>query len=65
MELRSETADKVYLDLLEKSLEKAFKEFKPDFIIYNAGTDILEGDPLGWLDVTAEGVVKRDEFVFK
>ena len=33
-------------------LDKAFEEFQPDFVIYNAGTDILEGDPLGKLAIT-------------
>lgn len=32
--------------------EKSLKEFVPDFIVYNAGTDILEGDPLGKLSIT-------------
>lgn len=29
----------------------AEKKFDPDFIVYNAGTDILDGDPLGRLKV--------------
>lgn len=32
----------------------ALEEFDPDLIVYNAGTDILEGDSLGALSVTAE-----------
>lgn len=28
--------------------------FKPDLVVYNAGTDILIGDPLGNLDITPE-----------
>ena len=28
--------------------------FKPDLVVYNAGTDILLGDPLGNLDITPE-----------
>ena len=35
-------------------LTAALKDFKADFIIYNAGTDILIGDRLGNLDITAE-----------
>lgn len=27
---------------------------KPDFIVYNAGTDILKGDRLGLLSITPE-----------
>ena len=33
------------------------------FAIYNAGTDVYRGDPLGALAVTAAGVLKRDRFV--
>jgi hypothetical protein len=32
---------------------------------YNAGTDILGGDPLGHMDVTREGVLSRDRFVLE
>lgn len=46
-------------------MPRAFAEFKPDFVIYNAGTDCMEGDPLGRLQVTAEGVIERDEIVFR
>lgn len=34
----------------------AKKKFDPDLVVYNAGTDILDGDPLGRLKVrTAVG----------
>lgn len=36
----------------------------PDLVIYNAGTDVLEGDILGNLSLTLEGVIKRDQMVF-
>jgi len=39
--------------------------FKPELIIYSAGTDILEGDPGSQLIITGEGIVKRDEMVFE
>ena len=35
-------------------LPRALDEFKPDVVVYNAGTDILVGDPLGILDISAE-----------
>lgn len=35
-------------------MERSLAKFHPDFIVYNAGTDILEGDPLGRLSVSAE-----------
>jgi histone deacetylase 11 len=33
--------------------------------IYNAGTDVFDGDPLGDLAVSAEGVLERDLFVVR
>ncbi|GAQ78543.1 Predicted histone deacetylase [Klebsormidium nitens] len=65
VELRSGTGDQEYLRLLEMNLKAAFSEFEPDLVVYNAGTDVLQGDPLGRLDVTEEGVVARDEMVFQ
>jgi histone deacetylase 11 len=44
-------------------LDGISKSALPAFAIYNAGTDILRGDPLGALAVTAAGVLKRDRFV--
>ena len=38
---------------------------QPDMVIYNAGTDILDGDPLGRMRVSAEGVAARDMAVFE
>ena len=43
----------------------AFREFKPDFVIYNAGTDCMCGDPLGRLNITEDGIIARDELVFR
>jgi histone deacetylase 11 len=56
--------DKEYLKILRDNLPKAIATFKPDLILYNAGTDIYEKDPLGHLDITMQGIIDRDEFVF-
>jgi histone deacetylase 11 len=56
--------DAVYLGLLQRSLAQAIEAAKPDFIIYNAGTDILIGDRLGGMKVSAQGIIKRDAMVF-
>ena len=40
-------------------------KFKPDFIIYLAGADPHEGDRLGKLKITQEGMAIRDERVFQ
>eukprot|EP00245_Coleochaete_scutata_P013853 TRINITY_DN5746_c0_g1_i1.p1 TRINITY_DN5746_c0_g1~~TRINITY_DN5746_c0_g1_i1.p1 ORF type:complete len:186 (+),score=32.68 TRINITY_DN5746_c0_g1_i1:60-560(+) len=63
--LKSGTNTETYLKHLSAALEKAGKSsFKPDLIVYNAGTDVLAGDMLGRMDVSPEGVVERDERVF-
>jgi histone deacetylase 11 len=65
VQLESHTSDKKYLDLLRASLLSAFLHFSPDIIYFNAGTDILIGDPLGQLDISPQGVIDRDEIVFR
>lgn len=58
------TGDLEYMGKVEAALQRAEAEFSPDFIIYNAGSDILVGDPLGQMAVTAEGVQQRDQCVW-
>jgi len=65
VEVENGIGDAEYLRKLKTALENSFKECSPDVIYYNAGTDILEGDPLGNMNVTKEGVKKRDEMVFQ
>ncbi|XP_060838041.1 histone deacetylase 11 isoform X2 [Rhopalosiphum padi] len=57
--------DYEYLTTVESALIESLIKVKPDFIIYNAGTDILKGDKLGLLSITPEGIIQRDEMVFK
>ncbi|XP_028896065.1 histone deacetylase 11 isoform X2 [Zeugodacus cucurbitae] len=64
VELKPRTADETYLKKLKRSFKYALSEFRPDLLVYNAGTDILLGDPLGLLSITPEGVMERDQFVF-
>eukprot|EP01025_Chloroclados_australasicus_P037545 TRINITY_DN3833_c3_g1_i4.p2 TRINITY_DN3833_c3_g1~~TRINITY_DN3833_c3_g1_i4.p2 ORF type:complete len:227 (-),score=25.73 TRINITY_DN3833_c3_g1_i4:562-1242(-) len=65
VEYRSRTTDEEYLSKLRNALKYAKQKFTPDIIIYNAGTDILVGDPLGRMNVSKEGVCKRDEMVWR
>ncbi|XP_064489379.1 histone deacetylase 11-like isoform X2 [Ornithodoros turicata] len=64
VELRPGTGDELYLRLVSENLSRSLAEFTPELTIYNAGTDILEGDVLGRLNITDHGIVKRDELVF-
>lgn len=63
--LKNGTADIDYISILQNNLPKAIAESQPDLIIYNAGTDPYEKDPLGSLHISAAGLVLRDEFVFR
>ncbi|XP_075039218.1 histone deacetylase 11 [Mixophyes fleayi] len=65
IELDWGTEDKEYLEKVETHVNGALNEVTPDVIVYNAGTDILDGDPLGGLSISPEGIIKRDEIVFK
>ena len=47
---------------INRHVEGALNEFTPDVVVYNAGTDILEGDPLGNLSITAQVYIK---YVFR
>ncbi|XP_053682424.1 histone deacetylase 11 isoform X3 [Sabethes cyaneus] len=47
VELKPHTEDREYLQKLQKHLDQSLREFQPNFLVYNAGTDILKGDPLG------------------
>ncbi|XP_062356689.1 histone deacetylase 11 isoform X2 [Cinclus cinclus] len=65
VELEWGTEDTEYLQKVHTHVEGALNEFKPDIVVYNAGTDILDGDPLGGLAISPQGIVKRDELVFR
>ena len=65
VELPIYAGNKLYNSNFIPAIKQAFSEFKPDIIIYVAGTDILDSDPLGGLGVSAKGVIERDELVFK
>ncbi|XP_068703336.1 histone deacetylase 11-like isoform X1 [Montipora capricornis] len=65
IELFHGTDDAQYIPLLKKHIPEALDAFKPDIIAYNAGTDILMGDPLGNLSITPQGIIERDQIVFE
>lgn len=57
---------KFYLDRLRTELPQFLESVaKPALAIYNAGTDILAGDPLGGFNVTAAEVRQRDQYVLE
>lgn len=56
--------NETYLKRVDEVLKESIAEFLPEFVIYNAGSDIIEGDPLGRLKMTPQCVLDRDEMVF-
>ena len=52
-----------YLQLLREFLPKAIEKFKPDLIVYNAGSDVLDSDPLSSLRLTVRDLNTRDKYV--
>ncbi|XWS72463.1 hypothetical protein CRYUN_Cryun02cG0041800 [Craigia yunnanensis] len=65
VEVVTGTTTDEYLKELDKALQVARGNFAPELVVYNAGTDILDGDPLGGLKISPDGVVQRDEKVFR
>jgi acetoin utilization deacetylase AcuC-like enzyme len=57
------TGDEGYLQALNQALEILEAKFNPDLIIYLAGADPHEGDRLGRLKLTLDGLAKRDQMV--
>ena len=62
--LPERTSDAEYLDSLQLNLDKIFSMFDAEFVFYLAGADPFEGDRLGLLSLTKEGLRRRDEILF-
>jgi len=61
--LNDGTADAEYLELLQAHLPSVLNGHQPDFVFYLAGADPYEGDRLGRLKLTIDGLRQRDEIV--
>ena len=58
--LDSHLEDTAYLNKLHITLKEISKELMTDIVLYDAGVDVFFGDQLGNLDLTLEGIFKRD-----
>jgi acetoin utilization deacetylase AcuC-like enzyme len=58
------TRDDDYLAAVDDGLNRAVGGARPDLVLYLAGADPWEGDKLGRLAVSAEGLARRDALVF-
>ena len=57
------TGDDHYLSLLRANLDEVLNRHQPDFVFYLAGADPYEGDRLGRLGMTIDGLRERDDIV--
>ncbi len=65
VDLPDGTGDDDYLAWLDNALSSGLRQFEPDLICYIAGADPFREDQLGGLDLSIEGLKKRDELVFR
>ena len=65
VDLPDGTGDDDYLAWLDNALSSGLRQFEPDLICYIAGADPYQEDQLGGLNLTIEGLKKRDELVFQ
>jgi acetoin utilization deacetylase AcuC-like enzyme len=63
VDLPSGTGDEEYLRVLDASLDTALDALEPDIAFFLAGADPWEGDRLGRLALTKDGLRARDELV--
>jgi acetoin utilization deacetylase AcuC-like enzyme len=64
IELPDGTGDREYLDLLDRHLRDVFDRAGADLVVYIAGADPYQGDRLGRLQLTFDGLRARDARVF-
>jgi len=65
VDLPDGTGDDDYLAWLDNALSSGLRQFEPDLICYIAGADPYCQDQLGGLNLSIDGLKKRDELVFK
>jgi acetoin utilization deacetylase AcuC-like enzyme len=63
--LPDHTTDDQYLGWLDNALSSGLRQFEPELLCYVAGADPYKEDQLGGLDLTIEGLRRRDELVFQ
>lgn len=64
VELPDGCQDVLYLEALEQALDELQRRFQPGLILYLAGADPFEGDRLGRLKLSYDGLQARDRRVF-
>lgn len=63
IELADGTGDAEYHEILSEAMHREIIQHNPDLIFYLGGADPYEKDKLGRLNLTMDGLQKRDEIV--
>ena len=65
VEFDDNTGDQFYLTKLKNLIPNAIDNFKPEFIFYLSGVDVLNNDKLGRLGLSIDGCKERDKFILE
>ena len=65
VEFDDNTDDQLYLNKLKDLIPNAIENFKPDFIFFLSGVDVLNNDKLGRLGLSIDGCKERDKFILE
>jgi acetoin utilization deacetylase AcuC-like enzyme len=65
VDLPDGTGDDDYLAWLDNALSSGLRQFEPDLLCYVAGADPYREDQLGGLNLTIDGLKRRDALVFR
>lgn len=57
--------DSDYLAIVESTLKQTIAALNPDLVFYDAGVDIYQHDPLGLLNISLDGLRRRDRLVLE
>ncbi|WP_404338562.1 histone deacetylase [Pseudoalteromonas mariniglutinosa] len=57
--------DDEYLAVVDETLHFLLKQLNPDLVLYDAGVDVWQHDGLGKLNISWQGLEKRDHLVLK
>lgn len=63
--LKNHLEDDEYLNIVQETLTGLIEDLNPDLVLYDAGVDVWEQDTLGKLNISWQGLEKRDALVLK
>ena len=61
--LPADMTDDDYLAVVDETLRQVVASVAPDIVLYDAGVDVFEGDPLGRFNISEQGIRQRDRLV--